>query len=189
MAAADNVPPHVAAYLAWRAAPPDQKKRLVRAHANYKCLLPDVEALRNNPAERGRARRQSPRGFSGAELAEFLQWYAVIRDAAVARSKAMDTASRPRRLASNLRECNDKREGSTSENDCALAESESLHRSSHSSRIPTSGVATWSVLVSLSILGASTRKTVPDPADSSGCISHLRNQQNEQRHRSPSRAL
>lgn len=93
MAAADNVPHHVGAYLAWRAAPPDQKKRLVRAHADYKCLLPDVEALRNNPADVVAPDGRRLGDCSGAELAEFLQWYAVIRDAAVARSKAMDTAT------------------------------------------------------------------------------------------------
>ncbi len=87
---ADNVPPHVAAYLAWRDAPPDQKDELVRGHTNYRNLLPSPDALRDNPGAvigpSGKPLAES----TGAELGEFLEWFRVLRDAAVARARAVE---------------------------------------------------------------------------------------------------
>ena len=92
MPAADS-PPHVAAYLAWRdASSADQREHLVRSHADYRSLLPSLDALRDNPGAVIGPSGKPLAECTGAERAEFIERYRALRDAAVARAKALDTA-------------------------------------------------------------------------------------------------
>ncbi len=86
----DSLPAYVTEYRRWREAPPDQRDRLVRAYADHRQMFPDVDALHdgNTIAPNGKLLGDC----TDAERGEFVDWWRAVRDAAVTRAKAVNTA-------------------------------------------------------------------------------------------------
>lgn len=83
----DNLPFYVAEFRRWSDAASDEERdRLVRGYADFLPLFPDVELLRNDPANVIAPNRKLLGECTGTELSAFADWYRALRDAAVARS-------------------------------------------------------------------------------------------------------